>query len=186
MNTEVSYKPRLQQFYQEKVIPELRQKNGYQNVMEVPRLVKISLNMGLGEATGNKKVIENAISDMTQIAGQKAVVTVARKAVASFKIREDFPIGCRVTLRRQRMYEFLDRFISIAAPRIRDFRGFSPKGFDGRGNYNLGIKEQIMFAEIDFDKVDAMRGMDINIVTTAKTDKEARDLLDAFGFPFRK
>lgn len=186
MSTAVSYKPRLQQFYQEQVIPELREKNGYQNVMEVPRLVKVSLNMGLGEATGNKKVIENAVSDMTQIAGQKAVVTLARKAVASFKIREEFPIGCRVTLRKQRMYEFLDRFISIAAPRIRDFRGFNPKGFDGRGNYNLGIKEQIMFPEIDFDKVDAMRGMDINIVTTAKTDKEARDLLDAFGFPFRK
>jgi large subunit ribosomal protein L5 len=153
--------------------------------MQVPRITKITLNMGVGEAVADKKVINNALDDMTKISGQKPVTTVASKSIAGFKIREGYPVGCKVTLRNKRMYEFLHRFISIAAPRIRDFRGFSPKAFDGRGNYSLGIKEQIVFPEIDFDKIDALRGMDICVTTTAKSDKEARALLKAFGFPFK-
>jgi large subunit ribosomal protein L5 len=160
-------------------------KFGYQNPMQVPRLVKITLNMGVGEAVGNKKVLENAIEDMSKIAGQKPVVTLARKSIATFKIREGWPIGCKVTLRRQHMYEFLDRLINVALPRVRDFRGVSGRAFDGRGNYNFGVKEQIIFPEIDFDQVDAIRGMDICVTTTAKTDQEAKALLESFGFPFR-
>ena len=176
---------RLHQHYQDTVIKQLMEQFGYKNVMEVPRITKISLNMGVGEAAGDKKVIENAVGDMEKIAGQKAVVTHARKAVAGFKIREGWPIGCKVTLRRTRMYEFLDRLITIAIPRIRDFRGLNGKSFDGRGNYSMGVREQIIFPEIDYDKVDAVRGMDITITTTAKTDAEARALLAAFSFPFR-
>jgi large subunit ribosomal protein L5 len=160
-------------------------KFGYQNPMQVPRLVKITLNMGVGEAVGNKKVLENAIEDMSKIAGQKPVVTLARKSIATFKIREGWPIGCKVTLRRRHMYEFLDRLINVALPRVRDFRGVSGRAFDGRGNYNFGVKEQIIFPEIDFDQVDAIRGMDICVTTTAKTDQEAKALLESFGFPFR-
>ena len=158
---------------------------GYANIMEVPRLTKITLNMGVGEAVGNKKILENAVADMTKIAGQKPVTTKARVSVASFKIRDGWPIGCKVTLRRARMYEFFDRFVSISLPRVRDFRGVSARSFDGRGNYNMGIKEQIIFPEIDYDAVDAMRGMDIAITTTAKTNEEAKALLEAFRFPFR-
>ncbi|MBZ0072409.1 MAG: 50S ribosomal protein L5 [Thiohalobacteraceae bacterium] len=176
---------RLHQHYQDTVIKQLMEQFGYKNVMEVPRITKISLNMGVGEAAGDKKIIENAVGDMEKIAGQKAVVTHARKAVAGFKIREGWPIGCKVTLRRTRMYEFLDRLITIAIPRIRDFRGLNGKSFDGRGNYSMGVREQIIFPEIDYDKVDAVRGMDITITTTAKTDAEARALLAAFSFPFR-
>lgn len=176
---------RLQQHYQDSVVKQLMQQFGYKNVMEVPRITKITLNMGVGEAVGDKKIIENAVGDMEKIAGQKAVVTHARKAVAGFKIREGWPIGCKVTLRRARMYEFLDRLITIAIPRIRDFRGLNGKSFDGRGNYSMGVREQIIFPEIDYDKVDALRGMDITITTTAKTDEEARALLAAFHFPFR-
>ncbi|MGF1529634.1 MAG: 50S ribosomal protein L5 [Candidatus Competibacterales bacterium] len=176
---------RLQQHYRERVMPALKQRFDYQNPMAIPRLTKITLNMGVGEAVGDKKVMENAVGDLTLIAGQKAIVTKARKSVAGFKIREDWPIGCKVTLRRQRMYEFLDRLISVAVPRIRDFRGLSAKGFDGRGNYNMGVREQIIFPEIDFDKVDALRGMDIAITTTAATDEEGRALLEGFEFPFR-
>jgi large subunit ribosomal protein L5 len=160
-------------------------KFGYQNPMQVPRLVKITLNMGVGEAVGNKKVLENAIEDMSKIAGQKPVATLARKSIATFKIREGWPIGCKVTLRRRHMYEFLDRLINVALPRVRDFRGVSGRAFDGRGNYNFGVKEQIIFPEIDFDQVDAIRGMDICVTTTAKTDQEAKALLESFGFPFR-
>lgn len=177
---------RLQKYYREHVVKQLQERFGYKNVMEVPRLVKITLNMGVGEAVGDKKIMEHAVEDMAKIAGQKPVVTLARKSVAGFKIREGWPIGCKVTLRRERMYEFLDRLINIAMPRIRDFRGVSPRGFDGRGNYNLGIKEQIIFPEIDYDKIDAVRGMDIAITTTARTDEEARALLAAFNFPFRQ
>jgi len=176
---------RLQDFYREQVIPQLTEQFEYKSAMEVPRISKVTLNMGLGEAVADKKVIEHAIDDLTKITGQKPIVTIARKSVANFKIREGWPNGCKVTLRRKRMYEFLDRLISIAIPRVRDFRGFSAKAFDGRGNYSLGVKEQIIFPEIDFDKIDALRGMDICITTTAKTDEEGRALLSAFNFPLR-
>ncbi len=166
-------------------MPRLRSELGIDNVMAVPRLVKITLNMGVGEAAADKKALDAAVADLALISGQKPLVTKARRAVASFKIREGWPIGCKVTLRSQRMYEFLDRFISIAAPRIRDFRGLSPRGFDGRGNYNMGLTEQIIFPEIDFDKVDKMRGMDVSITTTAANDEHGRALLAAFNFPFR-
>ncbi|THF61327.1 50S ribosomal protein L5 [Pseudothauera rhizosphaerae] len=176
---------RLQQFYKEAVVPELLKQFGYKSVMEVPRITKITLNMGVGEAVGDKKILENAIGDMTKIAGQKPVATKARKSIAGFKIRDGYPIGCMVTLRGPRMYEFLDRLVSVAMPRIRDFRGIASKGFDGRGNYNVGVKEQIIFPEIEYDKIDALRGMNISITTTAKTDQEARALLAAFKFPFK-
>ena len=176
---------RLEKFYKGQVIGKLTEQFGYQNVMQVPRITKITLNMGVGEAAGNKKVLENAVADMAKIAGQKPITTKARVSVASFKIRDGWPIGCKVTLRRAQMWEFLDRLINISLPRVRDFRGVSAKAFDGRGNYNFGIKEQIIFPEIDFDQVDAMRGMDICITTTARTDAEAKALLEAFHFPFR-
>jgi large subunit ribosomal protein L5 len=176
---------RLQAHYREKIVPELVAKFGYKSIMEVPRLTKITLNMGLSEAVSDKKIIEHAVGDMTKISGQKPVVTKARKAIAGFKIREGYPIGCMVTLRGARMYEFLDRFITIALPRVRDFRGISGKAFDGRGNYNIGVKEQIIFPEIEYDKVDALRGLNISITTTAKSDDEAKALLTAFRFPFR-
>ncbi len=176
---------RLQEFYKEKVMPELKTKFGYKSVMEIPRITKITLNMGVGEAVADKKVIEHATGDMVKIAGQKPVVTKARKAIAGFKIRQGYPIGCMVTLRGARMYEFLDRFVTIALPRVRDFRGISGRAFDGRGNYNIGIKEQIIFPEIEYEKVDAIRGMNISITTTAKSDEEAKALLAAFKFPFR-
>lgn len=176
---------RLQEFYKQTVAPELRERFGYKSVMEVPRITKVTLNMGVGEAIGDKKILENAVGDMVKIAGQKPVVTKARKAIAGFKIREGYPIGCMVTLRGTRMFEFLDRFITIAMPRIRDFRGVGGKGFDGRGNYNIGVKEQIIFPEIEYDKIDALRGMNISITTTAKTDEEAKALLAAFKFPFK-
>lgn len=177
---------RLKQFYQEKVVPELMQKFGYKSVMEVPRISKITLNMGVGEAARDKKVLEHAIEQLTLIAGQRAVPTRAKKSIAGFKLREGMPIGCKVTLRRERMYEFLDRLLNIALPRIRDFRGLSPRAFDGHGNYALGIREQIVFPEIDYDKIDKIRGLDVIITTTAETDEEARALLEAFNFPFRK
>jgi large subunit ribosomal protein L5 len=176
---------RLEKMYQEQVVPKLMERFGYTNPMQVPRLSKITLNMGVGEAVGNKKVLENAVEDMAKVAGQKPVVTKSRRSVASFKIRDGWPIGCKVTLRRTRMYEFLDRLISVSLPRVRDFRGVSAKSFDGRGNFNLGVKEQIIFPEIDYDQIDAIRGMDISIATTARTDAEARALLEAFSFPFR-
>ena len=176
---------RLQEHYKNKVVPQLTEQFGYKSPMEVPKITKITLNMGLGEAVADKKVIEHAVEDMAKIAGQKPIVTKARKSVANFKVRDGWPIGCKVTLRRDRMYEFLDRLISIAIPRIRDFRGLNAKSFDGRGNYNMGIKEQIIFPEIDFDKIDALRGMDITITTTARTDEEGRALLTAFNFPLR-
>ncbi len=176
---------RLQEFYKDNVVSQLREQFGYKSIMEVPRITKITLNMGVGEAVGDKKILDNAVGDMTKIAGQKPVVTKARKAIAGFKIREGYPIGCMVTLRGTRMYEFLDRFITIAMPRVRDFRGVSGKGFDGRGNYNVGVKEQIIFPEIEYDKIDALRGMNISITTTAKTDAEAKALLAAFKFPFK-
>jgi len=176
---------RLAQHYREKVVPELTQKFGYKSVMQVPRIKKITLNMGVGETTSDKKVLDNAVADMAKIAGQKPVVTKSRKSIANFKVRANFPVGCMVTLRGARMYEFLDRLVNIAIPRIRDFRGVSNRAFDGRGNYSLGIKEQIIFPEIEYDKIDALRGMDIAINTTAKTDDEARALLAAFRFPFR-
>ena len=176
---------RLETFYKEQVVPKLTEKFGYQNVMQVPRITKITLNMGVGEAAGNKKILENAVADMAKIAGQKPITTKARVSVASFKIRDGWPIGCKVTLRRAQMFEFLDRLINISLPRTRDFRGVSGRAFDGRGNFNFGVKEQIIFPEIDFDAVDAMRGMDIAITTTAKTDAEAKALLEAFSFPFR-
>ena len=176
---------RLEKMYKDVVIPKMIEKFGYKNVMEVPRLSKITLNMGVGEAVGNKKILENAVADMAKISGQKPITTNARVSVASFKIRDGWPIGCKVTLRRAKMYEFLDRLISISLPRVRDFRGVSGRSFDGRGNFNMGIKEQIIFPEIDFDAVDAMRGMDIAITTTAKTNEEAKALLEAFNFPFR-
>ncbi len=176
---------RLKDFYLDQVVPKLKEELGVENICEVPRLEKITLNMGLGEAVGDKKVIQHAMNDMALIAGQKPVVTLARKSVAGFKIREGWPIGCKVTLRRERMYEFFDRLISVAIPRIRDFRGLSSKSFDGRGNYSLGIKEQIIFPEIDYDKIDALRGMDITITTTAKDDAAGKALLSAFSFPFR-
>ena len=176
---------RLEKIYKDVVVPKMIEKFGYKNVMEVPRLSKITLNMGVGEAVGNKKILENAVADMAKISGQKPIVTNARVSVASFKIRDGWPIGCKVTLRRDKMFEFLDRFINISLPRVRDFRGVNGRSFDGRGNYNMGIKEQIVFPEIDFDAVDAMRGMDIAVTTTAKTNEEAKALLEAFGFPFR-
>jgi len=176
---------RLQQHYREVVVGQLMKQFGYLNVMEVPRLTKITLNMGVGEAVTDKKVIDNAVADMTKIAGQKPIVTKAKKAISNFKVREDWPVGCKVTLRRERMWEFLDRLVSISLPRVRDFRGVSARAFDGRGNYTLGVKEQIIFPEIEFDKIDALRGMDITFTTTAKTDDEAKALLKAFSFPFR-
>lgn len=176
---------RLEKFYKEEVVPSLTEKFGYTNPMQVPRVSKITLNMGVGEAATNKKVLENAVADMAKICGQKPIVTNSRVSVASFKIRDGWPIGCKVTLRRAKMFEFLDRLINVSLPRVRDFRGVSAKSFDGRGNYNMGVKEQIIFPEIDYDQVDALRGMDIAITTTAKTDAEARALLEAFRFPFR-
>lgn len=176
---------RLQTLYRERIVPDLKEKLGCQSVMQVPRIEKITLNMGVGEAIADKKVMDNAVADMRAIAGQQPIVTNARLSVAGFKIREGWPIGCKVTLRRERMYEFLDRLINIAIPRIRDFRGLNAKSFDGRGNYSMGVKEQIMFPEIDYDKIDTLRGMDITITTTARTDDEGRALLEAFNFPFR-
>jgi large subunit ribosomal protein L5 len=176
---------RLQEFYREKVVPSLTEKFGYKSTMEVPRITKITLNMGVSEAVADKKVMDNAVADLTKIAGQKPVVTKAKKAIAGFKIREGQAIGTMVTLRGVRMYEFLDRFVTVALPRVRDFRGISGRAFDGRGNYNIGIKEQIIFPEIDYDKVDALRGLNISITTTAKSDEEAKALLAAFKFPFK-
>ncbi|CUA93250.1 50S ribosomal protein L5 [Thiomonas bhubaneswarensis] len=176
---------RLQTIYKDKVVPELMAKFGYKSVMEVPRLTKVTLNMGVSEAVADKKVMEHAVGDLTKIAGQKPVVTRSRKAIAGFKIREDLPIGCMVTLRGGRMYDFLDRFVTIALPRVRDFRGISARAFDGRGNYNIGVKEQIIFPEIEYDKVDALRGLNISVTTTAKTDEECKALLAAFRFPFK-
>jgi large subunit ribosomal protein L5 len=176
---------RLQQHYREKVAPELTEKFGYKSPMQVPRITKITLNMGVGEAVADKKVMENAVGDLTKISGQKPVVTKAKKAIAGFKIREGQPIGTMVTLRGNRMYEFLDRFVNIALPRVRDFRGVSGRAFDGRGNYNIGVKEQIIFPEIEYDKVDALRGLNISITTTAKNDEEAKALLQGFRFPFK-
>ena len=177
---------RLQEQYCATVRKQLADRFGYGNIMQVPRLVKITLNMGLGEAVGDKKIIDYATEDLTRISGQKPVVTNARKSIAGFNIREGWPIGCKVTLRQRRMFEFLDRLINVAIPRIRDFRGLSPRSFDGRGNYNMGVREQIIFPEIDYDKIDTLRGMDIAISTTAETDAEARALLEAFNFPFRR
>lgn len=176
---------RLKEHYQQNVLPKMMERFSYGSVMQAPRIVKITLNMGVGEAINDKKVIEHAVGDMEKISGQKAVVTLARKSIAGFKIREEWPIGCKVTLRRERMYEFLDRLINIAIPRIRDFRGLNGRSFDGRGNYSMGVKEQIIFPEIDYDKIDALRGMDITITTSARTDEEARALLESFSFPFR-
>jgi large subunit ribosomal protein L5 len=176
---------RLHSYYRETVVPELTKKFDYKSVMQVPRIQKITVNMGVGEATGDKKILDNAVAEMTKIAGQKPVITKARKSIATFKVRAGYPVGCMVTLRGARMYEFLDRLVNIAIPRIRDFRGTSSRAFDGRGNYSLGVKEQIIFPEIEYDKVDAIRGMDISITTTAKTDDEARALLAAFRFPFK-
>ncbi|KAB7622895.1 50S ribosomal protein L5 [Alkalilimnicola sp. S0819] len=177
---------RLQELYKSEVAKQLQERFGFDNVMQTPRLQKITLNIGLGEAIRDKKVLETAQNDIAKISGQKPIVTYSRKSIAGFKIRDGWPIGVKVTLRRDRMYEFLDRFISVAAPRIRDFRGFNPRSFDGRGNYSLGVTEQMIFPEIDFDKVDAVRGMDITITTSARTDDEAKALLEGFGFPFRK
>ncbi|MDH5326086.1 MAG: 50S ribosomal protein L5 [Gammaproteobacteria bacterium] len=177
---------RLKEFYRSTVVDQLMKQFNYQSVMEVPKITKITLNMGVGEAVGDKKVIQNAVGDMAKITGQQPIVTKARKSVAGFKIRDGWPIGCKVTLRRERMYDFLDRFISIAVPRIRDFRGLNGKSFDGRGNYSVGVQEQIIFPEIDYDKIDAIRGMDITVTTTAKTDAEAKALLLAFNFPLKK
>ena len=176
---------RLKEVYKKEIVPALTKQFGYESAMEVPRVSKVVLNMGVGEAVGDKKLLENAAADMTKISGQKPVVTKARKAIAAFKIREGYPIGCMVTLRENRMYEFLDRLISIALPRVRDFRGVSGRSFDGRGNFNMGVKEQIIFPEIEYDKIDTIRGMNITITTTAKTDAEAKALLAAFRFPFR-
>lgn len=176
---------RLREHYRKHVVPTLQQRFGYRNVMQVPKITKITVNMGVGEAMNDKKIIDNAAADLAKIAGQKPLITRARKSIANFKVRENWPVGCKVTLRGARMYEFLDRLITVAIPRIRDFRGLSGRSFDGHGNYSLGIKEQIIFPEIDFDKVDALRGMDITVVTSAKTDEEARALLEAFNFPIR-
>lgn len=176
---------RLQELYRDQIIAELTGKFGYNSVMQVPKLEKITLNMGVGEAVADKKILQNAVEDLQKIAGQKPIITYARKSIAGFKIREGMPIGCKVTLRRDRMYEFLDRLITIAIPRIRDFRGLSGKAFDGRGNYTMGVREQIIFPEIDYDKVDAVRGLDISITTSANSDQEARALLEQFKFPFR-
>ncbi|MDP2714084.1 MULTISPECIES: 50S ribosomal protein L5 [Rheinheimera] len=177
---------KLHEIYKDTVVPELFKQFGYTSVMQVPRIVKITLNMGVGEAVADKKILENAVGDLTAIAGQKPLVTKARKSVAGFKIREGYPIGAKVTLRGERMWEFLERLVSIAIPRIRDFRGVNPKSFDGRGNYSMGVREQIIFPEIEYDKVDAVRGLDITITTTARTDDEGRALLAAFNFPFKK
>jgi large subunit ribosomal protein L5 len=176
---------RLKEFYKETVMPQLTQQFGYKSVMEVPRITKIVLNMGVGEAVGDKKLLDSAVSDMQKISGQKPVITKSKKSIAVFKIREGYPIGCMVTLRRERMYEFLDRLVTIALPRVRDFRGMSSRAFDGRGNYNMGVKEQIIFPEIEYDKIDTLRGMNITLTTTAKTDAEAKALLAAFKFPFK-
>jgi large subunit ribosomal protein L5 len=176
---------RLQELYQNKIAGQLTEQFGYKSAMQVPRITKITLNMGVSEAVSDKKVIDHAVNDLTKIAGQKPVITKTKKAIAGFKIRENYPIGCMVTLRGQRMYEFLDRLVAVALPRVRDFRGISGRAFDGRGNYNIGIKEQIIFPEIEYDKIDALRGMNISITTTAKTDEEAKALLTAFSFPFR-
>jgi len=176
---------RLQEFYQKTVVPGLIKQFGYKSVMEVPRIQKITINMGVGEALADKKIMDNAVSDLQKIAGQKPVVTTARKSIANFKVRKGYPVGCKVTLRHARMYEFLDRLVSIAMPRIRDFRGVSGRAFDGRGSYSLGVKEQIIFPEIEYDKIDALRGMNITITTSAKTDEEAKALLAAFKFPFK-
>ena len=176
---------RLQEIYKETVVPGLMERFSYKSVAQVPKIQKITLNMGVGGALTNKKVLDNAAADMTKISGQKPIIIPAKKSVAAFKIRDGFPIGCKVTLRRERMYEFLDRLINIAIPRVRDFRGLSPKSFDGRGNYNMGVTEQIIFPEIDYDQVDELRGMDIAITTTAQSDEEGRALLEAFSFPFR-
>ena len=177
--------PRLRDFYQQTVVPQLREQFAYSSPMQVPQLRSITLNMGVGEALTDKKVLENAVADMTLIAGQKPVITKARRSIAGFKVREGWPIGCKVTMRRERMFEFLDRLINVAVPRIRDFRGFSPKAFDGRGNYNIGVREQIIFPEIDYDKIDTIRGLDIAIATSARSNEEGRALLAAFSFPFR-
>lgn len=176
---------RLQEYYQQTVAPQLREELKLKNVMQVPRITKITLNMGVGEAVANKKVLESATDDLARISGQKPIITKARKSVANFKIREGWPIGCKVTLRRERMYEFLDRLISVAIPRMRDFRGLSPRAFDGRGNYSMGLREQIVFPEIDYDKVDAIRGLNVTITTSAANDEQARALLKAFNFPLR-
>jgi large subunit ribosomal protein L5 len=178
--------PRLQKVYRKEIVPKLKDKFGYKSVMQVPHIKKITINMGVGEAAADKKVLMNAIGDLEKIAGQKVVSTLARKSIAGFKIREGWPIGCKVTLRRARMYEFLDRLVTIALPRVRDFRGISARSFDGQGNYSLGIKEQIVFPEIEYDKIDVIRGMDITITTSAKTNKEAFALLQAFNFPFKE
>ena len=176
---------RLQEVYRKEILPKLKEELGLKSVMEVPKITKITINMGVGEALADKKVLENAVRDLEQITGQKAIITKARKSIAAFKVRQGWPIGCKVTLRRERMYEFLDRLITVAIPRIRDFRGISPKQFDGRGNFSMGVSEQIIFPEIDYDKIDALRGLDIAITTTAKTDEQARALLKAFNFPFK-
>ena len=176
---------RLREFYIETVVPALMSQFGYKSIMEVPRIEKITLNMGVGEAVADKKVMEHAVGDLEKIAGQKPVVTLARKSIAGFKIRDDYPVGCKVTLRKERMFEFLDRLISVALPRVRDFRGVNGKSFDGQGNYNMGVREQIIFPEIEYDKIDRLRGLNITITTTAKTDEEARALLSLFKFPFK-
>jgi large subunit ribosomal protein L5 len=176
---------RLQDMYNETIANDLQSKFGYKSAMEIPKITKITINMGVGEAIGDKKIMEHAVSDLEKISGQKVIVTRARRSIAGFKVREGWPVGCKVTLRRERMYEFLDRLISIAIPRIRDFRGLNGKAFDGRGNYNMGVTEQIIFPEIEYDKIDALRGMDISITTTAKNDEEAKALLEGFKFPFR-
>jgi len=181
---DAAYKPRMKAIYEDRIIKAMTEKFGYKNVMEIPRLDKIVLNMGVGEATQDKKKVEQAAGEMELIAGQKPVVTKAKKSIAQFKLREGMPIGVKVTLRRERMYEFLDRFITIALPRVRDFRGLNPKSFDGRGNYACGLKEQLVFPEINYDRIDKVRGMDVIVTTTAKTDDEARELLRLFGFPF--
>ena len=176
---------RLQRVYEETVVPHLRERFAYQNIMQVPKLAKITLNMGVGEAIGDRKIMDHAVKDLAQIAGQKPIITNARKSIAGFKIRDGWPIGCKVTLRRERMYEFFDRLINVAIPRIRDFRGLNAKAFDGHGNYNLGVREQIIFPEVDYDQIDTLRGLDIAITTSARTDEEGHALLSAFGFPFR-
>lgn len=176
----------MKEQYKQEVVPALQKEFSYKNPMQVPRIEKITLNMGVGEAVGDKKLIENAVADLEKLSGQKAIVTTARKSVAGFKIREGWPIGCKVTLRGERMWEFFDRLVHIAIPRVRDFRGLNPKSFDGRGNYSMGVREQIIFPEIDYDKVDKIRGLDITITTTAGTDQEGRELLKAFGFPFKR
>lgn len=177
---------RLKELYQNEVATKLQDEFGYKNVMEVPRITKVTLNMGIGEATSDKKLIENALADLEKLSGQKPIVTKARKSIAGFKVRQGWPIGCKVTLRRERMWEFLDRLVDIAIPRVRDFRGLNPKSFDGRGNYSMGVREQIIFPEIDYDKIDRVRGLDITVTTTAKTNEEGRALLSALDFPFKK